>query len=121
MTRQVVRRVDPRGRTLGQILRYHVSEPLGADVHIGLTDQGEVVFCRGQVSVNQLSRAGEGGECGLPAAAPVRGVLPLQPLLPVQAPAQAARQVPPHHRARHGHERYYLARKKINRYLGTLI
>ena len=113
--------MDPRGRTLGQILRYHVSEPLGADVHIGLTDQGEVVFCLGQVSVNQLSRAGEGGECGLPAAAPVRRVLPLQPLLPVQAPAQAARQVPPHHRARHGHERYYLARKKINRYLGTLI
>ena len=55
MSRQVVRRVDPRARPLGQILRYHVSEPLGADVHIGLTDQGEVVFCRGQVSVHQLS------------------------------------------------------------------
>ena len=50
----MVRRGDPRGRTLGQILRYHVSEPLGADVHIGLTDQGEVVFCRGQVSDNPL-------------------------------------------------------------------
>ena len=38
---EVVRRVDPRGRTVGQILRYHISEPLGADAFIGLNDDGE--------------------------------------------------------------------------------
>ena len=39
---EVVRRVDPRGRTVGQILRYHISEPLGADAFIGLNDDGEI-------------------------------------------------------------------------------
>ena len=38
---EVVRRADPRGRTVGQILRYHISEPLGADAYIGLNDDGE--------------------------------------------------------------------------------
>ena len=40
---EVVRRVDPRGRTVGQILRYHISEPLGADAFIGLNEDGEYV------------------------------------------------------------------------------
>ena len=29
-----------QGRTIGQILRYHISEPLGAAVYIGLTEEG---------------------------------------------------------------------------------
>ena len=34
---EIVRRVDPKGRTIGEILRYHLSEPLGARAYIGLT------------------------------------------------------------------------------------
>jgi len=35
---EIVRRADPRGRTVGQILREEICEPLGADVHIGVKD-----------------------------------------------------------------------------------
>ena len=37
---EVVRRVDPRGRTIGELLRHHISEPLGAHVVIGMTEKG---------------------------------------------------------------------------------
>ena len=36
---ELVRRVDPKGRTIGDILRYHLSEPLGAKAFIGLTEE----------------------------------------------------------------------------------
>lgn len=36
---EVFRRVEPKGRTMGQYLRQEVSEPLGADVYIGLQDE----------------------------------------------------------------------------------
>ena len=36
---EVVRRVDPKGRTIGDILRYHLSEPLGARAFIGLKEE----------------------------------------------------------------------------------
>ena len=39
---EIVRRVDPKGRTLGEILRYHISEPLEALVYIGMTEEGGV-------------------------------------------------------------------------------
>ena len=38
---EIVRRVDPRGRTIGEMLRYHISQPLGAQVYIGLTEEGQ--------------------------------------------------------------------------------
>ena len=37
---ELVRRVDPKGRTIGEILRYHISQPLGAHVVIGMTEEG---------------------------------------------------------------------------------
>ena len=37
---EIVRRVDPRGRTIGELLRHHISEPLGAPVVIGMTEKG---------------------------------------------------------------------------------
>ena len=36
---EVFRRVEPSGRTMGQFLREEISEPLGADVFIGLRDE----------------------------------------------------------------------------------
>jgi len=41
---EVVRRADPRGRTVGQILREEICEPLGADVYIGCKDVSEERF-----------------------------------------------------------------------------
>ena len=38
LANEIVRRVDPKGRTIGEILRYHISEPLGARAFIGLKD-----------------------------------------------------------------------------------
>jgi CubicO group peptidase (beta-lactamase class C family) len=35
---EVFRRVEPSGRTMGQFLREEISEPIGADVFIGLND-----------------------------------------------------------------------------------
>ena len=37
---EIVRRVDPKGRTMGELLRYHISEPLGAHVVMGMTEKG---------------------------------------------------------------------------------
>ena len=42
---EVVRRVDPRGRTIGELLRHHISEPLGAHVVIGMTEEGLNLRC----------------------------------------------------------------------------
>ncbi|MEM1154558.1 MAG: serine hydrolase domain-containing protein [Pseudomonadota bacterium] len=36
---EIVRRVDPAGRTIGEILREEISEPLRADVYIGVQSQ----------------------------------------------------------------------------------
>ena len=36
---EIVRRVDPKGRTIGEILRYHISEPLEARAFIGLKEE----------------------------------------------------------------------------------
>ena len=35
---EVFRRIDPAGRTIGEFLREEISGPLGADVHIGVTE-----------------------------------------------------------------------------------
>ena len=37
---EIVRRVDPQGRTIGELLRHHISEPLGAHVVMGMTEKG---------------------------------------------------------------------------------
>ena len=37
---EVVRRVDPKGRTIGELLRHHISDPLEANVVIGMTEKG---------------------------------------------------------------------------------
>ena len=50
---ELVRRVDPRGRTVGEILRYHISEPLQADAYIGLQESE----LKRSVSVESLSPA----------------------------------------------------------------
>ena len=39
ISNEIVRRVDPKGRTIGDILRYHLSEPLGARAYIGLKEE----------------------------------------------------------------------------------
>lgn len=36
---EVFRRVEPKGRTMGEFLREEISEPLGTDVYIGLKDE----------------------------------------------------------------------------------
>ncbi len=36
---ELFRRLDPQGRTIGQVLREDISHPLGVDVHFGLTDE----------------------------------------------------------------------------------
>lgn len=36
---ELFRRLDPQKRTIGQYLRKEVSEPLGADVYLGATDE----------------------------------------------------------------------------------
>ena len=36
---EIVRRVDPQGRTMGQILRQEIQEPMGLDVFVGLKQQ----------------------------------------------------------------------------------
>lgn len=41
---EIVRRVDPKGRTIGEILRYHISEPLEASAFIGLKQEGKACF-----------------------------------------------------------------------------
>ena len=41
---EIIRRVDPKGRTVGEILRYHISEPLGADAFIGLNHEGTMII-----------------------------------------------------------------------------
>ena len=39
MSNEIARRVDPAGRTVGEILRSHISEPLGVRAFIGLNNQ----------------------------------------------------------------------------------
>ena len=33
---EIVRRVDPKGRTIGELIKHHLSEPLDADAYLGL-------------------------------------------------------------------------------------
>ena len=68
-----MRRADPKGRTIGELLRHHISDPFGASVYIGMTEEGERLYLGMMHCVKSYS------ECKL--APPVEYLNPLRFLM----------------------------------------